>query len=1354
MARKRKSNRKRNQKRPISRSTLSNAASRTGPGACSQSIAEDSEQQESWYSEAWADSRAGARAGRGFHFQDAVGAWLASRLASGDLAIDSLTPEGFDDLQLDTADPVYVQVKSRQGRLGSFRAGEAARHIVDAWARHSQRFGASGRIVVVLEHGIAGWESVAEEHCQEILLACLVSEVDGLADSLASRLETISGVSAGLDDLIQRTSILPCTWNGIEAEMACNLSQVVQLPQAGLSIVGRALLSIVADASDANAEADFDNRVSLDRTGVINEVNSVADLIDTESIEKALAEGVCSVIDWEPAQVGDAYYEGLSTQPGHVSADLVVARPDLVTQVMASLDTGQAVLLVGPSGVGKSAALWTLPQALPGVLWFRVHRLSDADISLVMKLLRAHSPSAKSPVGLLVDGAGRDDLNGWSRLQQAIATIPGVLLAGTARNEDLFPMGSLEGCVLVEVELDEAAAEMIHTGLYRRGSTTIPHWKEAFEESQGLTLEFTHMLTQGTRLQDVIRDQVNSRIREDRSLEFDILALAAVADRWSASLSVGKLEAALGVGKLELRAALARLESEHLLVEHDGVISGIHQVRSKGIVDAVHAIPPPMLKETALTVLDMLSGQVLSRFICELLRDQPELEAPIVQELKAQVCGNTGRLIECLRGLDILDFYRLALTWTEVTDRHEVPASQVPLVLHFAIAGIELPESFPVELRIAAEEIASLPEPTSTLDVLIREVGMAKIGEDLAEASTVESCLSLLRALSPTTLDCEPLLAALQPNTPLVSILKGCSVGELGECISSARDISPNLARAFVEAVGGTDDIIWRLRDSNPWIQRLDIDTLDGELVGVARFLHISDHHQGDPQERSDSIGRQLLRTLPDIGRVDVMGVIPNGRSLTINGVDHGISKLLRQYDYRPDAIERNQDKIRLVHTLFRTSETERLTLAARLLAEVAELVRDYGNMFVRSPKRIAQVNEMLDRCASLSEKGRLLPPQPRRFTPSPSDGKLTENGALPELLDCLSALVTSICGNVLPRLVRDEEHRSLSAFINETILGKIMPSAKRQPWRLLGSEDYPIALDDISKGLSELDLIIRELIEDLSSYQILLNATRRVSARSALTRASQLAQQRTQRRLKSRRKVVEKELQSTEWIIEIFWFEGDLTRGESSNFAVAVHVTSLVEWLGALQALVPKLLELRKPEETPLIFPTLNGRSVPLCARKLVFNLYPVNDLCEFESLVPQPIEEQLTVALTTAHGALQLISGLSALGSKDGLPLEARQLLELAQHEFKSATETVRALGDDELVSGTLGWLIKLEKQVMEEMSGETKAGAFASNVIEGLTGSQSQEAEDLESALLLSLHWDSDPATAVVLLRSLSG
>ena len=110
-----------------------------------------------------------------------------------------------------------------------------------------------------------------------------------------------------------------------------------------------------------------------------------------------------------------------------------------------------------------------------------------------------------------------------------------MLLLATARAEDLATLGGLAECATVAVCLDEHAAETIHSGLVRRGATEVAHWREAFEQSDGLTLEFAHLLTRGRRLRDVIKDQISRRVEEERHRELEVLALVSTADRWSAS---------------------------------------------------------------------------------------------------------------------------------------------------------------------------------------------------------------------------------------------------------------------------------------------------------------------------------------------------------------------------------------------------------------------------------------------------------------------------------------------------------------------------------------------------------------------------------------------------------------------------------------------------------------------------------------------------------------------------------------------------------------------------------------------------------------------------------------------------
>ena len=257
-----KRNRPRVRRRPRS---FQGAVSSDGE-AYSRLETEGLEELESWYSSQWQGTRAGSRASRGFHFQDVVGAWFASRLASGELEVDGIVPEGFDDLQLDADEPVQVEVKSRQGRLGPFPVRAAASHIVDAWLRHVDRFGAGRHLIVVLEQGLRGWENGLEQPVTEIPLPSLIESVGGLEASLTAEVASRGRSPTVARDMQLGTTLLMCSWDGLIADIERFLGLVVNLPTAALGVVARELQVMVANAVDANAEAKFEDRSILDRT--------------------------------------------------------------------------------------------------------------------------------------------------------------------------------------------------------------------------------------------------------------------------------------------------------------------------------------------------------------------------------------------------------------------------------------------------------------------------------------------------------------------------------------------------------------------------------------------------------------------------------------------------------------------------------------------------------------------------------------------------------------------------------------------------------------------------------------------------------------------------------------------------------------------------------------------------------------------------------------------------------------------------------------------------------------------------------------------------------------------------------
>lgn len=100
---------------------------------------------------------AGSRAGRGFRYQDAVGALLAVQGWTGASPFGAVTPEAHDDFDLIGAqDRAFVQAKSRRSEAGEFSVSDAAAYIAELWDRHEAAGAPPDSLVLVLERGVRG----------------------------------------------------------------------------------------------------------------------------------------------------------------------------------------------------------------------------------------------------------------------------------------------------------------------------------------------------------------------------------------------------------------------------------------------------------------------------------------------------------------------------------------------------------------------------------------------------------------------------------------------------------------------------------------------------------------------------------------------------------------------------------------------------------------------------------------------------------------------------------------------------------------------------------------------------------------------------------------------------------------------------------------------------------------------------------------------------------------------------------------------------------------------------------------------------------------------------------------------
>lgn len=1293
----------------------------------------------------WQDSRQGARAGRGFHFQDAVGAWLAANVAAGSIRVDAVVPEGLEDVSLEGDEPRHVQVKSRGEHLGPFPASDAAKHILDSWERHAVRREPGSRLAVVLERGIAGDPRSGD---WETPLAESLPDSSNLLKRLRVGCETRGIVGADIDRMLSSTVLLVISWGEVVAETVSLLGRLVSIPQVGLLSVARQLRVVVADAADCNARPDYEGRRVLSVTELVGTIERLAELIDSEGLNAAVKEGICDSPEYSYREAADddgRFYEGEATQPFHVASGLVVHRPDVMGEISSGLKERSAVVITGPSGVGKSAVLWTLPQEFPGVLWYRVRRLANDDVPLIVRLARAYLALPLSRVGFLVDSAGTGDFVGWARLRAEAAALPGMLLVATTRGEDLITLGDLAECATVEVRLDKQAAETIHKGLVRRGATDAAHWREAFDQSDGLTLEFTHMLTRGQRLRDVIGNQVTRRIQEGRHHELEVLALASVADRWSATLSTEDVARACEMSDAALREALGRLNAEHLVVERDGRIGGLHRLRSTAICEAVHELPPPVLAKTIGKVIPLVPASHLHRFVAAMLSDYPDARSVVIDA----ACRNAldvDRAAAYLQGLRLADFRERAFVWNEIAEQHEIPIAVRPLVFMFAVGEIEPGGLFPDEVNEAWAEMVATAERTSR-DDLTAAIGSDELARLLASTSDIAKATQLLAVLAGVGAEFGAVIANAIAEQPILSsTLRQAPVEALADCVAAAYDADARLASSLVESVGGETTVIKRIRADNPWITQLEISEHADGPVGVARFLHVSDTFKGDPDEQSHGLARTLLRCLPRIESTDVQALGPGGMELAIGDHVRGVSRMTRANDRATPGAAWIQARTRVAIALVADGDTARLAAARPLLDEAADLTRRIATAIVTQKPVAPGLDQRLQ---ALHDKGRnLRPPYGRSRI---GDTAVLEQEP-PQLANHPFDLIVAITGNVIPRFrTRPAEYRALAACIADTVIGKNLNGAISEPWQLVGIDGHPPSLDDLRATLDDIRAVADELANENADTATITKRALDGSSTRALRRAADACRAAKNHGQQERREEIQDVCRTTGLRAKLF--DSAQTSATMTEHRVSVDLDSLLDWFTAVETLEAALGANQRLGETYVFVPLRHDKPVPELAMRLISRLWPDPNPEGLERL-REPHTAALAETFDHATEALQVLSGISCLPSEQRARDKVQDVAEAVVSRLAAACEQVRALPDDPVTELLLTIVGEFAARVQAENAGTSTEPNLAAQITPLGDDEITADSQTIIAARCFALEWDIDPRAATELLLATTG
>jgi hypothetical protein len=1297
----------------------------------------------------WARTRSGASAGRGFRYQDLVGAWVALRVLTGSVEADRVVAEGQEDLSCEGNAPQQIQVKSRQERVGDFRASEVAAFVLAVWKNRLERLPADAPeiSIVVLERPVDGVEPAdwTQRLATDPTCSALVTTTRQRAqqDGLAAEV---------VESLLTRTAVVVVPQHRIYSESTDMVVARTGLPRGATLPVIQALRAAIGQQADRNAEVSWVDRAGLSRTDVERTVLDAAALVDRDSLEAALTNGSCEPVDFETSLPDPDFYSGMGTQPGHVAAGLVTPRPGPTDEVVTGLGSGKAVLVAGPSGIGKSAVLWMAAYVARHVVWYRVHRLREDDVEPLIRLAIAAGAGRYGPVGFAVDGVGTGSLTAWDALQRRAAGVAGVLLLGSVREEDTLTLETFGQCVVVRPRLDEELAARIHAALLDSGLSTPPHWREAYESSNGLTLEFTHLLTRGRRLREVVGDQVRARVREKRTVELSVIAPVSVAHRWGASLAVSRLQALAGVAAGEFKMALTRLTDEHLLTVEDGLVRGLHPLRSAALCDAVHQVPPPSLAGTVRDVAAHVEAQKLQTFVARAIAEQPQLTPSVMHAVQDRLAGvepDAAVTAAALAGLRLADFTATARRWVTFLERHAVPLPLRPLTLDLGMIDSELIDAFDPRLVAAAQEIRlDRASSTSPLrDQLLAFLGNARISELVHAAADLPTVTALLAPLA----DSEFVLQAAPADAPVRAALHAASLADVGELISTAGSISPQSAQALLAMAGGQEQVLRRLVQEHPWLIDVEVVTDGVGTVLRGRVLHVSDRHNPHPERSIKDLAVLGLRCLPSVDSADLTTVLAQDVPYGFNGHETAVSRLQRPYAGSASTVSWNRERSRFARSLVSTmSTTEKVHTSLGVLHGTADFLADFAEAWVTNRavgQRLDTINRK--RTALLEEIDALAP----EAQGQPLGGEIEPGAVLDH--DPVHGLAQAIVRDLPARIGDPQQARSLAAFIGSTI-PKQLREAEHEAWALIGLESPPPVLARLAALAEQLAAVLAERAFGDTPMAQIVKVTRAMPRGRGLQRAADIAVARAQRRYEEVSAALRAQAAAHGLRVEVVSRahpdpQGVIWPPRRTAVVVEVDIAELDRVNTTLVALLPQL---GLPDSSLLVIPVRTGVSLPRYAVRLFASgsVYPASDeLGDWLDVVPPTQPMPCSDAAADAVEALRELSSLAWLDSQRAQDATVQQAADDAMARFHDANAQLQDLPEDDLTVALLEELTLLAQRVQDEVDNSATDATFAEAFARGIGGDGNDAFVRAALLLYLATEWDVDPAGAVQLLQA---
>ena len=1260
-------------------------------------------------SDVWEDTRSGAWSGRGFHYQHLFSTLILVRQWAGLAPTGYLVPEGLEDCVVELPDRnVWIQIKSRES--GTFSKGEVEKIFAEV-RRKADRI--NGQNATQLAVGLEQPRTTVSEQ--------------------------------GLGKLFdgEGNKIVVC--KRPEAEIVYLLSKELNVAEVIAEGLRSLLCELVAESAVANASLSFEQRRRISTTEVDQRICEYLEANDPTAIDHAFNSGALKSVDFVTPVSEPGFYQGVKVKPGHLAAGLVLDRPNEMQNIVDDLKHLRHILIAGPSGAGKSALTWLVANSLNNE--FRWYQISDRagvhHADAITRFVRARRPNKVSPIGLIFDEVGASNSDVWNILVRELRELPDVYLLGSVRNEDKFLVANHSDTGFSEVNLNEEIAQSVWRELVNRNQTGCTHWREPFEQSEGLMLEYVHLLTQGKRLAAVIEEQVRQRIEEKRYDELAIVRGTAALCALGGEVEARRLFESLELPPDRASVALKRLLDEHLVRESlPGVLGGLHTLRSEALSETSHDEIVHLRTDSLWRVLLSATNETLPRIIHSVLKETEDRdEATVLQRLGEILAANDDIEVwsAILTGLGLGTLERRVASFISILEKHGVQRSLWSSASMFSLLDGDLPSSILPEVRNAVLAFRTTSQRDLRADclALLPQGTQSPTCTDLRNANRFLSCLVPIVGGEP-----------IPTTTILPNIADDAEhdIRDVAALLSTAYEVDPDIARDLASEFGDEQSLLGQYHSQTPWMTTPVVGP-GGEHGRTVRadWLYVDEDCQADPHETIVTICETLLALSPLSDAVASDAIDPSGRPLAVGDFRPWSKNIPRQNLPGKTQVVWN---VAFRQILLARAAADSLTDYTR---QIAQLVRGTEKAFrsltekwirgKRIPKSLAtEINEIR------TEISRLTYATPEELS---SSMKIISNGTGTE--DRLGALLSDVLNNLVPRIMQItvEYNAKAPATFAGSCSARAQEYVRSEIWRTTSTPPLK-ELTALAERLNDVACILHEIAHTSTAATRLAKTARKIGEGKAVHAVARRCHASAERRLRRRLLALEKALKAKGWNAKCLTRpidSSDSPYWPAAEIAILVEISDFETDVNYIDDCLSIGQEQLAKDWRFRVVPVINGYVIPALAL-IPSSLMPLPDQdfeIEWQDNIELPFlsseKARISEALDSAAAACAQISAILYCRDLTNLLPEEEEVLSKAIDSFNRNKEIIVAsaeeTGLEELVFASW-YLDEIGNQVVSEyeavQTGQTINNPLCMSPYNAMTGEESERINDLAAVRML--------------------